>query len=151
MAQPTDSAVTVDRSWPTSPQFTPPPEAAVLRDVARRCSPATYEAACRFRRTGDVTLLPVLIPGLIERYVEPELRARLKDPPHELRLREDLGLDSLTLIEFVMFAEDALQVTIDNDELTRLRTLGDLHRFIAARLLGLVLPPPSTLLPADSS
>jgi 3-hydroxyacyl-[acyl-carrier-protein] dehydratase len=151
MAQPTDSAVTVGRSWPTPPVCVTPPEAAVLRDVARRCSPATYDAACRFRRTGDVALLPVLIPGLIERYVEPGLRARLKDPPHELRLSEDLGIDSLTLLEFAMFAEDVLGMAINNDELDHLRTLGDMQRFAEARLVGLSVSPAAQVLLADSS
>jgi len=151
MAQSTESAASGGRHWPTPPLVAAPADAAVLRDVARRCSPATYDAACRFRRTGDTTLLPGLIPGLIERYVEPDLRARLKDPPHELRLREDLGLDSLTLIEFVMFAEEVLQVSIDNAELAQLRTVGDIRRFIEDRLLGLSLPPTAKLLLADSS
>ncbi len=150
MAQPTDTAATAGRSWPTPPLFTTPSDAAVLRDVARRCSPATYEAACRFRRTGDATLLPALIPGLIERYVDPDLRARLKDPVAELRLREDLGLDSLTLIEFVMFAEAVLQIAIDNGELAQLSTLGDIQRFTEARLVGLAPPPRTPLLLADS-
>jgi acyl carrier protein len=150
MAPTTDTPATTGRSWPTPPLFTTPSEAAVLRDVARRCSPATYELACRFRRTGDVALLPALIPGLIERYVDPELRARLKDPAAELRLREDLGLDSLTLIEFTMFAEDVLQIAIDNTELNQLATLGDIQRYTEARLVGLTLAPSSNLLIAGS-
>ncbi len=124
---------------------------AALGALLKRCSPATREAVRQLRRTGDVGLLAAIVPGLIERYVEPELRPRLSDPAHELRLHEDLGLDSLTLIEFVMFAEDVLQVSIDNDELSHVRTLGDIRRFIECRLLGLSLPPAARLLLADSS
>lgn len=135
---------------PDNPEPSAAGNDAAFNAVLRRCSPGTGEAVRQLRRTGNVELLSAIVPGLIERYVEPELRARLRDPDDSLRLNEDLGLDSLTLIEFVMFAEDVLQVSIDNAELAQLRTLGDIRRFIECRLLGLALPPTANLLPADS-
>jgi 3-hydroxyacyl-[acyl-carrier-protein] dehydratase len=106
-----------------------------LRAALKRCSPATYYAACKFRATGDITQLPAIITGVVERYVDRELRPKLQEPScGALRLREDLGLDSLTMMEVVMLAEEVLHLSISNEELTQLRTLGDVQRFMAAKL-----------------
>lgn len=48
----------------------------------------------------------------------------------ELRLQEDLGLDSLTLMEIIMLAEDVLQVCINSHDLRELRTLGQIKQYI---------------------
>jgi acyl carrier protein len=55
-------------------------------------------------------------------------------PAEEVRLTADLGLDSLTLTELVILIEETLQLTVAPEELPRLRTLADLHDFIAAKL-----------------
>ena len=58
--------------------FTPEDDAN-LREALKRCSAATYEAAAQFRKTGNTEHLPAIVLGIIERYVEPDLRAKL-DP-----------------------------------------------------------------------
>ena len=105
-----------------------------LRAALKRCPPATYYAACKFRQTGDATQLPAIITGVIERYVDREVRTKLAHEPETLRLREDLGLDSLTMMEVVMLAEEVLQISISNEELTQLQTIADVQRFFAAKL-----------------
>jgi 3-hydroxyacyl-[acyl-carrier-protein] dehydratase len=100
-----------------------------LREALKRCSPATYFAACKFRQSRDAADLAAIINGVVERYVERDLRAKLLANDTALRLREDLGLDSLTMMEIVMLAEEVLHISISNEELTHLRTLGDVHRF----------------------
>ena len=107
-----------------------------LREALKRCSASTFEAACQFRQTGNIEHLPVIIFGVVERYVESALRPRLKESATDLRLVEDLGIDSLTMMEIVMLAEDTLQVTIDNDELRALRTMGEVRDFLEAKLAG---------------
>ena len=112
-------------------------EDPVLRESLKRCSPATYYAACKFRATGDPGALRTVLGGVIERFVERDLRAKLAGPADTLpalRLREDLGLDSLTTMEIVMLVEEVLRLTIANEELTRLHTLGEVHDFISAKL-----------------
>jgi 3-hydroxyacyl-[acyl-carrier-protein] dehydratase len=107
---------------------------ADLREALKRCSPATYYAACKFREYGDATQLPAIVVGVIERFVERDLRAKLQHQPEPLRLREDLGLDSLTMMEVVMLAEEVLPISVNNEELTQLRTIGDVQRFMLAKL-----------------
>ncbi|HEX2855796.1 MAG TPA: acyl carrier protein [Opitutaceae bacterium] len=103
---------------------------AALRSALKRCSLATYRAALRFRKTRSPAYLPALVHGLLERYVSSELRAKFGPASHRLRLREDLGLDSLTMMELVMVAEEVLQVSISNDDLPHLRTVGDLQEYL---------------------
>ena len=105
-----------------------------LRDALKRCPPATYQAAREFRNTRDPRHLPAIVIGIIERFVEPELRPKLKNPHDSLCLIEDLGLDSLTLMEIVLLVEDVLTISINNDELRQLRTLGDVRQFIEVKI-----------------
>ena len=68
-------------------------EESALRESLKRCSPATIEAAIAYRKTLEASHLPAIIIGVIERFVEPDLRAKLKEADDELRLVEDLGID----------------------------------------------------------
>ncbi len=121
-----------------SPNNTPAPDDdPALRETLKRCSPATYYAACKFRATRDPELLRAVVLGVVERFVERDLRGKLQGASEEvmaLRLREDLGLDSLTMMEVVMIAEEVLPITISNEELTRLRTLGSVQQFIVDKV-----------------
>ena len=118
----------------SAPADTAPTPADDLRSLLKRCSPPTYTAALNYRRTRDPAHLPAIVFGVIERFVERPLRPRLQMPAEEVRLTADLGLDSLTLTELVILIEETLQLTLAPEELPRLRTLADLHRFIAAKL-----------------
>ena len=129
----TDATARVSRATNALELLKPftPDEDAKLRDSLKRCSPETYEAARAFRQTGDLAYIPPLIHGIIVRYVEREARAKLTGASDNLRLVEDLGLDSLTLMEIVVLAEEVLPITINNEELCQLRTMGDVKRRVA--------------------
>jgi acyl carrier protein len=120
-----------------------------LRESMKRCSPATIEAAIAYRKTHEVSHLPAVIIGVIERFVEPDLRPKLKEADDELRLVEDLGIDSLTMMEIVIMVEDVLQMQINNEELRNLRTVGDIKVFIDCKVRGLPPPKPTKFLPIE--
>lgn len=109
---------------------------ARLREALRRCSPATRAAAWEYRRTGRLDQIPTIIDGLIEHFVEPDARVKLRSGADGLRLVEDLGIDSLTMLEIVFLAEEVLQVTIENERLRPFRTVGDVKDFVAAKIAG---------------
>ena len=136
---------------PSGIQLTPftPEDDTNLREALKRCSAATYEAAAQFRKTGNTEHLPAIVLGIIERYVEPDLRAKLKDADDDLRVIEDLGIDSLTMMEIVILVEDVLQMSINNDELRHLRTVGDVKTFIGCKVRGLPLPKPTKFIPIE--
>lgn len=71
---------------------------------------------------------------MIARFVEPDLRSRLTESTDDLRLAEDLGLDSLTLMEVALLAEDVLRISITAEELRQVRTIGDVKLFVQAKV-----------------
>jgi 3-hydroxyacyl-[acyl-carrier-protein] dehydratase len=105
-----------------------------LRDALKRYSPATREAACQFRRTGNAAHLPAIVQGIIEHCVEHAARDKLARGGENLRLVEDLGIDSLTMLEIVFLAEEVLEISIENEEVRTLRTVGEVQEFIASKL-----------------
>lgn len=47
-------------------------------------------------------------------------------------LDEELGLDSLAIVEVILKIEDKYGLTIDEDEAARLHTIADLAEYVAA-------------------
>ncbi len=137
------------KSAPSAPKPFAPEDEVALREALKRCSPSTFEAAVQFRKTGNPEHVPAVVIGVIERFVEPDLRMKLKDADDDLRLIEDLGIDSLTMMEIVILVEDVLQMTINNDELRNLRTVGDVKTFIDCKIRGLPLPKPTKFIPIE--
>jgi 3-hydroxyacyl-[acyl-carrier-protein] dehydratase len=106
-----------------------------LRDSLKRCSPATIEAAVKFRQTGDPAQVNIIILGLLERFMDPEFRPKLLQPDIDgLNILSDLGVDSLTMVEMVMLVEESLNLTVDNNELRGIKTIGDIKQFVANKV-----------------
>jgi len=85
---------------------------------------------------------PAILQGIITHFVEPELRPKLKQSSDSLRLIEDLGLDSLTMIEVMLRVEDLLKIRVSDAELRHFRTLGEVRQFVdhTARGMSVELP-----------
>ena len=108
-----------------------------LREALKRCRPPVITAALNYRHNGDATLLPEIISGVIERFVEPDLRPRLINADDSLRLVDDLGLDSLTMMEIVLLTEDVFHINISTEELRHLCTLGQIKTFVSCKVQGI--------------
>jgi len=106
---------------------------AHLRQLLRHCSPCTYYAAYQFRLTGDAERLPTLVTGLLRSHVATDLQSKLKPYNGVLRLSEDLGVDSLALIEIGILAEDVLQISVSDGERMELRTVHDFVTLVARK------------------
>src|SRR3954464_11775374 len=133
----------------TAPKPFAPEDESALREALKRCSPSTFEAAIQYRKTGNAEHVPAVVIGVIQRFVEPDLRMKLKDADDDLRLIEDLGIDSLTMMEIVILVEDVLQMSITNDELRDLRAGGGVETFIGCKIRGLPLPKPTKFIPIE--
>lgn len=105
-----------------------------LKELLRRCSTATVDAAVQFRQTGDPRTVSTIVYGLIERYQPSTSAVKLSDANENTRLVEDLGLDSLSLLELVLAVEEVLKLKIENDELREIRTIGQLNTFLQTKL-----------------
>lgn len=53
----------------------------------------------------------------------------------DARFREDLGADSLDLVELVMAFEEEFGGTISDEEAQQIKTVGDAIRYIETRML----------------
>lgn len=149
MAEAVQSNSGSNKPFPVAAKAFAPEDEAMLRESLKRCSPSTFEAAVQFRKTGNPEHLPAVVIGVIERFVEPDLRTKLKDADDDLRLIEDLGIDSLTMMEIVILVEEVLQMSINNEELRNLRTVGDVKTFIDCKVRGLPLPKPTKFIPIE--
>ena len=107
-----------------------------LKTALKRCSPETVEAAVRFRATGDQSALPTVVYGIIERHLAPENTRSLAAAGDDTRLIEDLGIDSLTLLEIVLTIEETIGISVENEELRDIRTLGEVKTFIVRKTSG---------------
>ena len=107
-----------------------------LREELKRCPAGTFEAAVLFREEKQTEQVSVIVMGLIERFLEPELRPKLREGKNDTNLMEQLGIDSLTMLEIVMLLEKTLQISFDNEELRDLRTIGDINSFMEAKIKG---------------
>ena len=47
---------------------------------------------------------------------------------------DDLGADSLDVVELVMTLEDAFDIEVPDDAVEEMRTIGDVQRFVEARV-----------------
>ena len=104
-----------------------------LKELLKRCPPGTYESALLFRKNKDINQVEKIVLGIIDRHLEPDQREILSNSDDTLRMYEDLGMDSLTMLEIVMLVEQTLEVSIDNEELRDLRTIGDVKAYLNAK------------------
>jgi 3-hydroxyacyl-[acyl-carrier-protein] dehydratase len=109
-------------------------ELAEIKDELRRCSPETLAAAIRFREQGDQTAIANVVYGLIELYQPATAKLPLKDANDDTRLSEDLGLDSLSLLEMVFAIEGVLKIHVESEQLREVRTIGKLNQFLRDKL-----------------
>jgi 3-hydroxyacyl-[acyl-carrier-protein] dehydratase len=109
---------------------------AGLKEGLRRCSPETIDAAIRYREHADLNAVPKIVYGIIERYQPATAPVKLSQASESARLMEDIGLDSLTLLEIVLSIEEVLNLRIENEELREIRTVSELNKFLHAKITG---------------
>lgn len=113
-----------------------------LREALKRCPESAVEAAVAFQDSKDPALVPPIVLGILERFVEPDVRPVIREGNDSTRLMDDLGIDSLLMVEIVILVEETLHISIENEELRNIRTLGDLKLYLDAKTRG--LPPPAS-------
>jgi len=118
-------------------------EIEAIKESLRRCSPVTVEAAIAYRSSKDSSLVPTIVTGIIERFLEPDLKPLMQKGDDTLTLFDDLGVDSLTMMEIVILVEETIGISVENEELRELRTIGDVKNFITAKTGGTTSAPVS--------
>jgi 3-hydroxyacyl-[acyl-carrier-protein] dehydratase len=100
----------------------------------RRLPPSALENFRKFRATGDEAALTALIFAVLYDLLPQKCKAGAASWPDEARLIEDLGFDSLAIAETVFFFEDLFTISISNEEILQVRTVGELRAFVQKKL-----------------
>lgn len=98
-----------------------------IEETLRRCPEGTREALLDFKATGNVKALETFALGIIARNIDEAHHETLQTGGAGVRMIDDLGIDSLTMMEIAMTFEDALEIELIDDELKGLETLGDMR------------------------
>lgn len=101
-----------------------------LMEVLKRCPEGTLEGLVSYRETGDVEGLGCFLVGCIKRHTDEEYYELLDTGGPDVSFIDDIGIDSMTMMEIAMMIEECLEIRIDNQELIGIRTLGDLDGYI---------------------
>ena len=101
-----------------------------FEETLKRCPDGTLNALLQYRETKDLDALNTFLLGCIKRHTDKEYYDLLDEGRPDLSFIDDLGIDSMTMMEIVMMVESCLDVQIDNQELMNMRTLGDLNDYL---------------------
>lgn len=108
--------------------------ADLIKDELLGFPPSTVEAAVAYHQDAEFDTFLGMLPGMIEFHLP---RGTAKPPAiltDELRLNQDLGLDSLALTEMAFKLDDLLGVSIETREAIDIVTVGELKTFLKAKL-----------------
>lgn len=130
----------LDHSYTVATAILSPEDTLKLKESLKRCPEGTFEAAVEYRETSNPTLVPTIVSGIIERFLEPEAKPLLHSGKEDIRLFEDLGIDSLTMMEIVILVEETLNISFENSELRELRTLEDIKAYMDSKATGAPTP-----------
>jgi acyl carrier protein len=72
----------------------------------------------------------------VKRVICEQLGANPDQVTREMRFQEDLGADSLDLVELVMKLEETFDITVPDDEAQKLRTVGEAIDFVVRQRAG---------------
>ena len=92
--------------------------------------PRIVDSYLAYAKNGDAASLDVVVLGVLQFYLAKKPKDPLDALPGTTRLIEDLGCDSLTMMDTIFMVELLLDIKIDDAELTRLTTLDELRGYI---------------------
>jgi len=88
------------------------------------------ESYLAYAKSGDVASLDVVVLGVLQFYLAKKPKESLDALPGTTRLIEDLGCDSLTMMDTIFMVESLLDIKIDDTELARMTTLDELRGYV---------------------
>ncbi len=74
------------------------------------------------------------LSGRIQSIVADQLGVDKTEVNKDASILDDLGADSLDVVELVMTLEDTFDIEIPDDAVEEMRTIGDVQRFVEAHL-----------------
>ncbi|HTO04875.1 MAG TPA: acyl carrier protein [Opitutus sp.] len=117
---------------PTSSAQSGAPDAADT--LVKHFSAEVREAFGRFRTDRSSADADIVVLAVVRDHQPKSQHRETTELTDSSRLVEDLGFDSIAITEMVFFLEDLFHVRIGNDEILRVRTVGDLRSFVREKL-----------------
>ena len=111
----------------------PSPANDAVQTLGRHFPDEVRQAYARFlvrRLPEDVDIVVVAV--MLDHV--PDKKTAPSTADDSLGLVADLGFDSVAITEMVFFLEDLFAVRITNDEIMRVKTVGDLRAFVRRKL-----------------
>jgi acyl carrier protein len=97
-------------------------------------SPATLDAIRRYHARKDPALVSPIVHGIVEKYLPEHLRSQAIDPAKSLNA---FGLESLTLVEVFLDMQDALAISVAEDELRGLKNFNEAIELMSKKVAAL--------------
>jgi 3-hydroxyacyl-[acyl-carrier-protein] dehydratase len=91
-----------------------------------------------FADTGDSAALDKVVLGVLQFYLAKKPKESLDVLPGTTRLVDDLGCDSLTMMDMVFMVESLFDIKIDDAELMQIATLDDLRDRLRRHVKGTI-------------
>jgi acyl carrier protein len=107
-----------------------------VRDTLVGFPPEVTAAYVGFAETGAQQNLDIVVLGVLQFYLAKKPKTSLHALPGSTRLVEDLGCDSLTMMDMVFAAESLFDINIDDNDLASIATLNDLRGHIHRLVIG---------------
>lgn len=105
-----------------------------IAHLLRGFSEATVAGALGLRMGSRIADFEACLFGLFLFYSPAGTEGPEERPPGQARLREDLGVDSLSLSEAMFKVEELFDICIDNEELAEIDTIADARRLLEVKL-----------------
>jgi acyl carrier protein len=93
-----------------------------------------------FAESGDLASFDVVVLGVLQFYLAKKPGVALEQMAGTTRLVEDLGCDSLTMMDTVFMAETLFDIKLDDTELAKLVTLDELREHLRRHVQGNAAP-----------
>ena len=74
------------------------------------------------------------LSGRIQSIVTEQLGVEAAEVTKDASILDDLGADSLDVVELVMALEEAFDIEIPDDAVEAMRTIGDIQRFVESHV-----------------
>jgi acyl carrier protein len=113
----------------------PPVPSSVHSAALARFPAEVLEAFQRYRASGDADAVEAVVIAAAMDY-RPAGAGPAQALSDGTRLIEDLGYDSVAVAELVFFLEDLFEMTITNEDILAVVTIGDLRACVFRKLAG---------------